>query len=109
VAAHIQERAKFAIAPAHDKDWHAGIIVGTKRTGRRPVRSEAHEKRILAEQDLLLTGKMLRVNVDRGVVPPGHIGKSGSLALNMSQQSLQEIDLCLSIHWRFFLSRRTVQ
>src|SRR6478735_3651205 len=43
---------------------------------------------------------MVRIKVDRGVVLPGHIGKSGSLALNMLQQSLQEVDLGLSIHWR---------
>src|SRR5215469_16451101 len=53
---------------------------------------------MLAEQDLLLAGQMLRIRIDRDVIVPGRIGQSSSLCVDAVQQPLQEIDLSLPIH-----------
>jgi hypothetical protein len=98
--AHVEKRAQLAVAPAHDEDRHAGLIVGAEGAGRGPQRGEAHQDRMLPEQDLLLAGEMLRIRVDRRVVAPGCIGQARGLAVDVVQQPLHEVDLLLPVHRR---------
>src|SRR4029079_15294469 len=98
VPAHIEERAQFAVAPAHDQYRHPDIVIRAEVTGLGPLRSTAHQDRVLAEKDLLLLGQMLGVGVDRHVIAPGRIGHGGGSSVNIMQQPLQKLDLIVPAH-----------
>src|SRR6266571_3146855 len=74
------------------------MIVGAEGAGRRPFRGETHQDRMAAEQDLLLAGEMLRIRVDRHVVPKGRVGKRRGPRVDMVQQPLQQTDLLVPDH-----------
>src|SRR5205823_1436492 len=98
MATHVQERAQSAVASPHDQNGQTGMVVGAEAPRRGPVRSEAHDERMLAKQNPLFLGEALCVRVDRHLVAPGAIGHRRGPRLHVMQQPLQKVDLILPAH-----------
>src|SRR5206468_5329036 len=69
-----------------------------KAPRRGPVRSEAHDERMLAKQNPLFLGEALCVRVDRHLVAPGAVRHRRGPRLHVMQQPLQKVDLILPAH-----------
>ncbi len=74
VPAHVEERAQLAVARRARRGSARPRSRRCESAGRLPLGGKAHQQRVLAEQDLPLARRVLRIAVDRHVVAPGRVG-----------------------------------